>query len=291
MGINRYDAYGVAVHSGALNQLLKNGFAYQLVYTALTTIRSAVLLVGDHKPWTISVSGYSLGALHAQLFILFMNDHIMNRNGYAKDGVGGRSIDIRYKLNLQATPPMGNKRFCQILSRIIAGKFVDLPLVGWSGSGDGSGSGSGDGGIIPPEVNSIVDFNTVPGEILSVISYNDPVVFSIHATEQILTVPLLVPAINTFLRSTFDLMNVNEYLLAESDDTIPTTNIYGIGADGTLALIPDLTTYLQYFQPSIFYYANFILNIYNYHSESYKKNTFALFEKYTGMRAEDVDVL
>jgi len=284
MEINRYDAYGVAVHNGALHQLLKNGFAYQLVYTVLTTIRSAVLLLGDDKPWTISVSGYSLGAMHAQLFILFMNDHILNRNGYAKDGVGGRHIDIRYKLNIQGSPPMGNKRFCQILSRIIAGKFVDLPLVGGSG-------GSGGGGTIPPEVDSVVDFNTVPGEILSVISYNDPVVFAVHITEQIFTVPLLVPAINTLLKSTFDLTNVNEHLLDESDDTIPTTNIYGIGADGTLAPIPDLTTYLQYFQPSICYYANFIPNIYKYHSESYEKNTFALFEKYTGMRAEDVDVL
>ena len=112
---------------------------------------------------------------------------------------------------------MGNKRFCQILSRIIAGKFVDLPLVG--------GGGSGGGGIIPQEVNSIVDFNTVPGEILSVISYNDPVVFAVHITEQIFTVPLLFPAINTLLRSTFDLISLHEHLLAESGDTIPTIHL------------------------------------------------------------------
>jgi hypothetical protein len=277
MGIERYDLYGVAVHSGALKQLLKNGFAYQLVYTALTTIRSAVLLLESDAPWTISVNGYSLGAMHAQLFVLFMNDHILNRNGYTVNGMGGRKIDIRYKLNLQATPPVGNKRFCQILSRVIVGKFVDLPLVG-------------DGGV-PSEVNSIVDFNTIPGKILSVISYNDPVVFVLLIVSQLLFVPLSIDFVKKIVYNTFDLISLNEHILTESSDDIPTYNMYGIGEDASLSKIQNIATYLEYFQPSICYYANFIPNIYKYHSKPYNTNSFNLFEKYTGMRPEDVDVL
>lgn len=275
-GIPRYDAYSVEVHRGALEQLLKNGFAYQLVYTVLTTIRSTVLLVGDGKPWTISVNGYSLGAMQAQLFVLFMNDHILNRNGYMVDGVSGRQIDIRYKLNLLGSPPVGNKRLCQILTKIISGTFVDLPLVG-----DAEKPASS-------EINSVVDFNTVPGEILSVISYNDPVVFAKEHVYNVIAIPLLVPVIERYATGIFDYLSLHDYILSEPNEHV---KVFGIGDDNTISRIPDTTTFFNYFRPSICYYANFIPNIIKYHDKSHHNYTYSLFEKISGMRPEDVSII
>jgi hypothetical protein len=244
------------------------------VYTVLTTIRSAVLLVGDNTSWTVSVGGYSLGAMQAQLFVLFMNDHILNRNGYTVDGVSGRQIDIRYKLNLQASPPAGNRRFCQILAKIIDGSFVDLPLVG-----DADKSALS-------EINSIVNFNTVPGEILSIVSYNDPVVFFKEIIYQ--AFPLLIPGVESYATQYADYMHLHDHILDDPNDRM---KVYGIGEDGVLSRVPDRTSYSQYFQPSICYYVNIIPNIFKYHSDSYAEIASNLFEKYSGMRPEDISIL
>jgi hypothetical protein len=284
MDIPIYDNYGVRAHRGAMQQLTTNGFAYQLVYTVLSTIRSAVLLVGDDKPWSVSISGYSLGAIHAQLFILFMNDHILNRNGYSPGIESGtavaRTIDIRYCLHVQAPPVAGNKRFCQVLSRIINGTFDTLLYTGSTAKATD-----------PLEVTSIVNFNTVRGEVVAVGSYNDPVLFAHNIAASALAIPLTFSISSTFLFARYDYIHFIEFLLSEPIESRPPLYLYMLSQLGDITQVGDIDVYNSYFVPSISYYLYLIPNIQKYHLDSYFENIFRIFEDATGIRPEDISII
>jgi hypothetical protein len=284
MDIPIYDNYGVRAHRGAMRQLTTNGFAHQLVYTVLSTIRSAVLLVGDDKPWTVSISGYSLGAMHAQLFILFMNDHILTRNGYSPGiesvDTEAMTIDIRYCLNVQAPPVAGNKRFCQILSRIINGTFDTLLYTGSTAKATD-----------PPEVKSIVNFNTIQGEVVAVGSYNDPVLFAHNIVASVLAIPLAFPVSNIFLFARYDYIHFIEFLLSEPSESRPPLYLYMMSQFGDLVQVDNIDVYNSYFAPSIFYYMYLIPNIKKYHFDSYFGNIFRIFEDVTGIRPDDISII
>jgi len=143
IGITRYDEMGVYAHVGALKQLTTNGLAYQLIYVIVEVIRNYSIQNKvlnpdlDSTEWEINIRGYSLGAMQACLFLLLLHDNLLDRNRqeivYENDinngpipTIFGRfDAKITYNLGVQGCPPIGNRKFNEVISQIITGTFEE----------------------------------------------------------------------------------------------------------------------------------------------------------------------
>jgi hypothetical protein len=277
IGIDRYDDTGIEVHSGALKQARLNGFIQQLCHTVVTTIRSAALLVGPEKEWTIVSQGYSLGAMHAQLFVLFMNDHIMNRNRYRNlvDEGDVINLNFKYMVRLLGCPIVGNLRFVQTFARIVGGTY-DATVSATQPN---------------QNIDSIVTLTTMPGRVITIADKLDPIPF-VHIVMRGSLESILPKTANDALLPRANYIHIEDYILSPSRQIPLDGTVYRFDSSARIPYrVSNPAELLPTDQPDPFHYIFFADNLAKYHSSSAYALIRKMFEQLTGISPGDIPLL
>jgi hypothetical protein len=331
MGIDRYDDSGIMVHSGALKQARINGFMQQLCHTVVTTIRSAALLVGTDKEWTIVTQGYSLGAMHAQLFVLFMNDHIMNRNRYRNLGDPSKLININFKymVRLLGCPIVGNLRFVQTFARIVGGTYDTTRIGAIDGVGPPTTPPDGVGPPTTPAtpsaigatpsaigatpsaigatpsaigatpsttqptqtIDSVVTLTTMPGRVITISDKLDPVPF-MHIVMRTSLESILPKTTAKALLKRANYIHIEDYILSPSRQVPLDGTVYRYDSSTLIPYrVSNPDSLLPTDQFAAFHYIYFADNLAKYHAASAYALIRDMFERFTGTNPVDIPIL
>jgi hypothetical protein len=289
IGIDRYDDAGIEVHSGALKQARINGFMQQLCHTVVTTIRSAALLVGTDKEWTIVSQGYSLGAMHAQIFVLFMNDHIMNRNRYRNLGDPAKLININFKymVRLLGCPIVGNLRFVQTFARIVGGTYEATVSAT-----DPATVSTTDPATQPVQnIDSIVTLTTMPGRVITIADKLDPIPF-VHTVVRGSLESILPKTTTDALLPRANYIHIEDYILSPSRQIPLDGTVYRYDSSTLIPYrVSNPDEMLPTDQPDPLHYIFFADNLAKYHASSAYALIRGMFELFTGTNPADIPLL